>query len=668
MPHPFPIVKTLALAASLALATSPALAARVQIQFPGAKAFSQEQLFVPISEQITEIETKGLTPARADDAAFFLAAYYRKQGYSRADVKYEIRGNTLVFRIAEGPRAVLRSLEFRGNKSLTSEELALYFAGVSAKEIAGQSIAYDEAEVTAGEDRVRGYYLSLGWLDAAVNSDASKLAEDGTGAAIILTITEGTRYTFGATTFEGSGKYSRAELIEALGAKPKGPFTPAVVGAMEGALRSWLRGRGHFTAQVTAVWKKEDAKAGRVPVQFVISSGPTFRISRIETKGLNRVTPEFIERRFGKITGATYEPAKIDEKYRELLRTGLFRTFRVVPKEDGPARLKLEVEVEETKQKEFGVELGYGTYDGITAGIRLADRNFLRYGRPLSLSLETSQRGFEGELLYVDPWFLESEWTLRARLYSQFRDEEGYSKTGVGLRVDASRKVTSRWELSAFTEFAAAKVTSEEIDPLLLGPLDYTLMSLGIASKLDYRDDPLNPRRGFVFTSSVELDALDGQLAFGRVTGRYSHYRSIGKTLLAAGARFGWIIPVGEAADIPIDLRYFNGGGNSVRSYAERDLGPRSAGGHPLGGAFYTVANVEWDFPLTSTLEGAVFIDAGNLVAAAEPGFEDMRFAIGLGLRYQLPIGPMRLDYGYNPAPKPGDDRGAVHFSFGFAF
>jgi outer membrane translocation and assembly module TamA len=80
------------------------------------------------------------------------------------------------------------------------------------------------------------------------------------------------------------------------------------------------------------------------------------------------------------------------------------------------------------------------------------------------------------------------------------------------------------------------------------------------------------------------------------------------------------------------------------------------------------VANVEWDFPITSVLGGAVFVDAGNLVQDSSPSFDGMSYALGVGLRYALPIGPIRLDYGFNPSPRAGEDIGAVHFSFGFAF
>jgi len=141
---------------------------------------------------------------------------------------------------------------------------------------------------------------------------------------------------------------------------------------------------------------------------------------------------------------------------------------------------------------------------------------------------------------------------------------------------------------------------------------------------------------------------------------------------LALGARIGIIHSLGQRANdafsLPIDERFFNGGSTTVRSFGERDLGPHNRG-RPIGGEFFTVFNAEYTFPLFGELQGALFVDAGNLLPSSEdPGFNDMRYAIGAGLRYKLPIGPIRLDYGINPDPREFEDIGAFHFSFGFAF
>ena len=232
----------------------------------------------------------------------------------------------------------------------------------------------------------------------------------------------------------------------------------------------------------------------------------------------------------------------------------------------------------------------------------------------------------------------------------------------------------------------------------MIGQDSYFISSIGLTQTLDLRKNPLVAPRGFVFDNTIDVaaSAIGSDVDFLRTTARASYYLSFApepvavvggenleksgfrkwfeRSLLAFGARAGVIYPLDtmgttQALAIPIDERFFSGGSTTVRSFGERDLGPHDRRGNPIGGEFYTIFNVEYTFPLYGELKGAVFVDAGNLLPNAdEPGFADMRYGIGAGLRYDLPIGPVRLDYGVNPSPREHEDFGAFHFSFGFAF
>ncbi len=642
-------------------------AADANVTFPGATSFPAEKLRGVLAEQIGEIAASGLTAARADDAAWYLGAFYRRQGFPASEVTYEIRGTKLVLNVREGTRAIVQSLKFTGNRAFDDKKLAGYMVGLAPDRLAESKLPYNETEIAEGAERVAAFYQSEGFLDVAVDVSGTRISANGKSADVVVRIAEGPKQLLGAITFAGHPVLPRKELLGVLALKDGAAFTPAAVDQMQRTLRTFYRSKGFFAAKVEANADPALSHGGRVPVTFMCEPGPRFRVGRVLPRGTERLSPEFIEKRFASLTGETYDPAKLETRYRELIRTGLFKSLHVRPVPTGHDSLNLEVEVEEAKAKEIGFELGYGTYDGLIAGLRLGDRNFLRHGRPLSLSLQYSQRGFRGELLYVDPWLFDSEWMLRARLYSQLRDEIGYSKTTQGLRLDLTRHFTPHWEAGGYVVGEATKIRKLSIDPRLVGPKDYTLAAVGLTQTLDFRDDPLNPTRGWVFTTSADLDSLDGRVAFARASARYSWYRTFGKTLLGIGARAGWIIPVGNEV-VPIDLRFFNGGSATVRSFAERRLGPKDAGGNPLGGEFYTVLNAEWDFPIAGAFGGAVFTDAGNLLGKSDVSFDAMRYAVGVGLRYQLPIGPVRLDYGYNPDRKAGDPSGAFHVSFGFAF
>ncbi len=656
---------TLLLAAVSVLQTG-ASGADAVVSFPGATSFTVEKLRAALSEQLGEISSSGLTPARADDAAWFLGSFYRKQGFPSAEVTFEIRGSQLVLKVSEGNRTFVQSLRFAGNRAFDDSKLAEYMLGIAPDKVAESKLPFNETEVAAGAGRVAAFYQSEGYLDVAVDVSGTRVSASGKSADLVVRIIEGRKYLLGAITFAGHPVLERKELLDALALKPGAVFTPFVVDEMQRTLRGFYRSKGFFAATVEVRADRTRTNGG-VPVTFLCEPGLRFRVGAVVPRGTDRLSSDFIEKRFASLTGEPYDPAKLEARYRELIKTGLFKSLHVKPVPEGPDSLNLDVEVVEAKAKELGFELGYGTYDGVSAGVTAGDRNFLRFGRPLSLSLQYSQRGFRGELLYVDPWLFDSQWMLRAKIYSAVRDEIGYSKTTEGVRLELARHFTPHWEAGGYTVFETTKISSLAIAPSLAGPTDYTLAAVGLTQTLDYRDDVMNPTRGWVFTTSADLDALDGRIAFARASARYSWYRKFGKSLLGLGARAGWIIPVGGEI-VPIDLRFVNGGGTTVRSFAERKLGPKDAGGNPLGGNFYTVFNAEWDYPIKGALGGAVFADAGNLIGGSRVSLEDMRYAIGVGLRYQLPIGPVRIDYGYNPSSKAGEASGAFHLSFGFAF
>lgn len=643
-----------------------------KLDFTGHKTFTADELRAAIPQQIRELQEKGISPARADDAAYYVGAFYRKGGFSRVEVEYTIRGDRLLIRIVEGPRALLRKITFLGNASIPAATLYDYMIGATPEELAKNPdrFPYTAAEIDAGADRVRGLYLSEGFLNVAVDSSGMQLAGNGTRADVALRITEGLRYTFGEIGFAGETLFPRAQLLKALGEKSSGPFSPGLASAMQRNLQSFYKAKGYYQAEVVLNADPAQARGGVVPVTFTVRPRGMFRFNGVTVRNETarpRLHADFLPKRFAHLKGTTYEPEKLDETFREMLRTGLFENLRVTQTVVEGDRLRLDFTMSEAKAKEVGFNIGFATYEGAVAGIRLGDRNFLGRGRPLSFTAQYTQRGLGGELLYVDPWLFDTRFALRTSLYSRTTSQEGYKSSQTGIRADLSRKLLPHLEIAGFIQAQTVKVTEESISAADLGLLDYNLFNIGFTQSTDFRDDPVNPSRGFVLTSAFDFGHIDSELAFFRGAVRVSHYQPIGKKcLLALGARAGLISPFVD--ELPIDVRFFNGGASTVRSFTERELGPHNAGGNPLGGEFYTVFNVEFTFPLKGALQGAVFTDAGSLKGASDPASGDLRYAIGAGLRYKLPIGPLRLDYGVNPDPRSGEAAGAFHFSFGFAF
>jgi outer membrane protein insertion porin family len=661
------------------------------IEFRGEKAFSEKELRSQLKEQITTIDDYGLTAARGDDAAFFLELFYRKHGYAKVNVRYTIDGDRLILDVNEGPLVTLGLVNFVGNQHEPADILFEYAVGPTRERYSSMQskLPFVAADVEEGADLVHRLYIANGYLDAEVEKPIYHYSDDGARVDATIPITEGRQYFFGQIEFSGQTIYGHEALQGQLSDLLEQPYTDNRVSDIPRRLQTYYRTRGYYEVKVEAIGNPPAAHNGRVPVLISITPGRLYHFDGVTVKGLERLRPSYITRRFSKFSGKTYSPELVDEKFRELMKSGLFTVLQIKPTPIEGDALRLDVSAEEAKSKEVGLALGYGSYNGAIVGASFRDRDLFGYGRPISTLTEWSQRGYKWEILWEDPYFFDSDFGFKAKLSALTFDFDGYSKFETGLRLDLTRKITKQYEVGLVLSERHVEVTSADINPELLGDTAYFVSSIGLTQSLDLRDSKVNPSRGFVLDNTLDFatSAIGSNVNFVRSTVRLTYFIPFGheplegrpdrRTLLALGARAGIIHSLEDKtspAEIPIDERFFNGGNNTVRSFAERDLGPHDQG-HPIGGEFFSVFNVEYTFPIYGELLGAVFFDAGNLLPnSTDPfesvtaGFEDMRYGVGVGLRYKLPIGPVRLDYGYNPDKRADEDVGAFHFSFGFAF
>ena len=673
------------------------------IEFRGQQAFKEKDLQTALKEEITTIEDFGLSPARADDLAFFLEVFYRKHGYAKVDVHYVIEsGDRLRLDINEGPRFLLGTMTFDGNSHEPADKLFEYIVGPTRERYSRveKRLPFVAADLEEGTHLVQRFYVADGFLNAVVDPPRDKFQPESSDVDVAVPIHEGRQYFFGNITFSGQTVYGSEALRGQISDLIQRPYTDVRVEDIPRRLEAYFKARGYYDVKVVADGAPDEAVNGRVPVQIVVSPGAVYHFDGVTVTGLRQLHPSFVTKRFTRLEGKTYSPDVLDERFRTLMKTGQFNLLQIKPVPVDGHLLRLDISAEEAKSKEFGFWGGFDTYEGALAGVQVGDRDLFGYGRPLTATIEVSQRSYRGEILYEDPFFFDTDFVFTARVFALTFDYDGYSKFELGGRFELSRKITKYDEASLTFSARHVEITDSEIRPsFLLGPKNYQVDTIGLTNTLDLRESPYVNPRGFLVgnTFDVASSALESDIEFIRSTMRVGYYLPFGpkpltpgvvedqpagtpfqrwfrQSSIAFGARAGIINSLtesgsDEATAIPIDERFFNGGATTVRSFAERDLGPHDNHGHPVGGEFFTVFNVEYTFAIFGELQGAVFTDAGNLLPTSEDiGLNDMRYAIGAGLRYKLPVGPIRLDYGVNPDPHEFEDFGAFHFSFGFAF
>jgi outer membrane protein assembly complex protein YaeT len=649
----------------------PPVLKKLRVLLEGNRHFSADALHIALTDPLTSIEQSGLSPALADDAAFFLGVFYRRNGFPEADVKWNIEsGNTLRLAIHEGPFTELGTVTFSGNLHLPQETLTGYITGATRERFPKPPLPFVESDIKSGVERIRGLYRSEGYLDATVEPPRITFSPGKTRADVQIDIREGIQYRFGRITFQGDIIfYPERALRKEMEVFTRKPFTPVALTNLERKIVYFYRSRGYFNAKVTS--EPAPAVNGLVPIRFMVEAGPLFHFDGVTQTGLSKLRPSFLEHRFASLRGQVYDPEKVEERYRQLMGTGLFSNLKLTQKALPNHQVQLQFEIEEAKSRELGFSLGYTKLDGLIFGTRYVDRNLFGNGRPLTIDAEVAQKLLRGEVVYSDPWFLEGDNKLNVRLYALNQELEGYAKTETGLRPELTRKFGKHLELGAFVLTRVLQIQNNGIDPKEVGPTDYRTDSLGVSATYDTRDSVINPRRGFVVSATGDFatNIVGSSVEFLRGTLRASYYLPVGSSsMLAAGVRGGIIAPLGSSETLPIDERFFNGGSTTVRSFSDRTLGPKDSNGYPVGGETFTVANLELNTPIHDNLDGALFADAGSTGRRLDSGLGQTGFAIGAGLRYRLPIGPIRVDYGWNPVRAKNQPAGAIHFSFGFAF
>src|SRR6266446_1489564 len=185
------------------------------IEFRGEKAFDEKELRSQLKEEITTIDDYGLSPARADDLAFFLEVFYRKHGYAKVNVHYVIESkNRVRLDITEGPLMTLSKVIFDGNTKESADKLFDYVVGPTRERYSKlqKTLPFVAADIQEGVDLAQRFYLADGFLEAKLAPPEYRYRPDSPIVDVRIDITENQQYFFGDVSFTGNTIYDPATL------------------------------------------------------------------------------------------------------------------------------------------------------------------------------------------------------------------------------------------------------------------------------------------------------------------------------------------------------------------------------------------------------------------------------------------------------------------------
>lgn len=656
----------------------------IDVELQGVRQVATWQLLRAIEDRMYDLSRHPDSEAIVQDAAFDVEDFYRQEGFPDVRVGTEVQplpgreGRKLLIVVEEGPEVTVRSMRVEGAASYDREELLAFWLQRGSGALGFGDPLYIESDVLGFAQSLRLFLRGQGWLDAVVSAPDVTRSEDREQVDIVVRIDEGTRYVVGEVDVDPA-------IREALGGAsiPSPSGEPAVAKRIDDyrtAIREALRRRGRPEPRVQVSLSRREAGSARfVDVSVRGRPGRVARIDSIAIEGLEETNESVVRDLLEFEAGDVFDGAKFDESLRELYLTGLFQRVDVEttwveggPDDEGDGRLRVQLTIKEEDSQTIEALVGYGSYEGARAKLRYEEANLFGTGRGFTAEGRASQKGWRGLATVTDRDFLGTGTRLSISGDVLRREEPSFVDRAYGGTVAFRREITERWNTRVgYTYRLHDGLTNDALTPAA-SITRYVEGSPFIETRFDTRDSQIYPRDGLQIAAQFDVNdpAFGADIEFTRVRFAASYYIPLShKASIALRTDQGWLWPGETSDDVPLQERFYNGGENTVRSFRESKLGPLDVNGTPLGGEYRNVFGAELRANLIRTLEGALFVDAGNVGSSVENyGFSNMRFAIGGGLRLALPIGPVRVDAGWNPDREPGEKEWVVHLSVGYPF
>ena len=273
--------------------------------------------------------------------------------------------NRLRLDITEGPRYTVGTIVFDGNVREPSDKLFEYAVGPTRERYSRTEarLPFVAADLEEGANLVHRFYLAEGFLDAVVDAPRYTFHREISTVDVVIPIHEGRQYFFGSILFYGRAVYD-SETLRGQTRSIAVALPEMRVEDIPRRLQAYYKTRGYYDVKVVASGLPEDSLNGRVPVEITISAGPVYYFDGVTVSGLDPLRPSYVIKRFTKLEGKAYSPEALDERFRTLMRTGLFNVLQIKPVPVDGHLLRLDISAEEAKSKEFGFLVGYGTFDG----------------------------------------------------------------------------------------------------------------------------------------------------------------------------------------------------------------------------------------------------------------------------------------------------------------
>jgi outer membrane protein insertion porin family len=663
---------------------------------------------------------QGYDPALLGYSEVQVRSWYQAKGHLKADVSLVVASESeelveLVLTVDPGPVFTLRKVTFEGNESIADEELRLRMTTRERRVLDAGSGRVVDATLSEDLRALRSFYLLRGFHDVVVGPHV--LNETGLDLALTIPIEEGEQRSIGRIDWDGVASLEIGDLEASLPIRPGGPHHPNLVEQSVNLLRATYRDEGfdNVLASATVDW---DERRRVADVTFHLLEGPQTIVRRIIVRGQQQTSAWLLRRAIDLEVGGPVSRRQLLDIQRRLHSLGVFTEVDVSLAQGSllTGERDVVIHLQEGERHRLSLGGGYDSEDGFRGLFGYSLGNML--GRAASLNLDTvvGEREELYRLLVRQPSVAAWRFPLTYSVFYTREEEIAYDKsfdgdfiiTQQGAQIEATLSLDRYRMPVIYTLKKVENNAPAELDEILFDRerSRVRISSLTTALQIDRRNSVVNPTEGrnTILQAEYAFPAFGADEDFLKLFAQQTYYWNFNRAgVIGTSLRVGGIEsfrssgpievqPVRECSADPIpdfgvalSERFFAGGRSTHRAYKLDTLGILGEtlfrnredvdgecvdrGLFPTGGNGLALFNLEYRYPLFTEFWATTFYDTGNVW----PDWRDITLAdfkdgVGVGVGWDSPIGPLRLEIGWKLDREEGEDPYRIFFSFGTAF
>lgn len=647
--------------------------------------------------RLLEIEEGELGSRKIDDGAFLLLTRLKQNGYLDAKVnghillsngetrtvewttdfepqlREDVTAESVRYEIEEDTLYYYESVQIKGLTAIDEEEATQYFVPDAALFSSRKDRSYSPSIFNNQQKQLVAALVALGYTDAKI-VDRTVDIDPATGAvSATVTVDEGPLYI---VQRKRVAIYEDAQLVEERDNQVSAVYNRFWMEEHTRALRNESYKLGFPDTRIASKITESARVEGQmnVAVLFEVRRGNKVILTSVEHVGATDTREELLDRKAKLEEGEPLDITEVEAARRRISRLGVFDRVDLNYEPHGSNGRKVIFDYENSTRLKWELLVGYGSYESFRAGI--IGRRINLFGRAHTASFQAVQsvKSTSGKLNYTVPEIFGE--TISGKVEATYLDREelffdraergasiGLSTFLRGINTDVGIDYSFDRKRSSDPQFNVER-----------GLEEVNIGSISLRAAHNAVDNILYPSNGYEIHGSVRYaaKALGGETEFVRPEFGASYHTPFGnRWILHLSGNLGFLSEPGDnATEVPPAELFLIGGENTLRGYRRMEAGPIDPStGIPKGARGFVLFNAEVEYPILDKLNAVLFVDSARTWRTTEDfgDYEDL-ISIGIGLRYRTIIGPVRLEYGHNLDPRPGDPDGTLHLSIGFPF